>query len=164
MRIHHQVTLITQFLYKDDIHLKLQVASPPPFPTPICRCGHTFWYDLVSAGVLNFISGKTKGSSKLYVWGPNEHYFLSFSYIFLCTPEVIKGPNCTGWRAGFGPRVTYLEPLCQSKFTWVAYQVLFWFPGNKFLDLPASSRNFVAQIHQNHIVTVIRAQLFFAWQ
>ena len=46
------------------------------------------------------LSWRTKGSSEIYAQGPNEHHFLSFSYIFLCIPEVIKGPNYTGWWAG----------------------------------------------------------------
>ena len=62
-------------------------------------------------GVLSFISWRAKGSSKIYAGGPNEHNFLSFSYIFLCIPEVMKGPNYTGWQARFGLWAAYWEPL-----------------------------------------------------
>ena len=36
----------------------------------------------VSTGVVNFISWRAKGSSKINAWGPNEHQFMSFSIHF----------------------------------------------------------------------------------
>ena len=45
--------------------------------------------NMVWTSVLNFISGRTNETSKIYAWGPDaidEYHFLSFSYIFLCIP------------------------------------------------------------------------------
>ena len=50
-------------------------------------------------------------SSEIYARRPNEHHSLSFSYIFLYIPEMIKGPNYIGWRATFGLWTAYSEPL-----------------------------------------------------
>ena len=59
---------------------------------------------------LYFMEGQ-RGKFKIYTWGSNEHHFQSFSHIFQYIPKVIKGPNYTGWRAGFGQRATYWKPL-----------------------------------------------------
>ena len=58
-----------------------------------------------NAGVLKFISGRAKGSPTAHAQGPNEHHFLSF-FLNIPIPEVIKEPNYTCWRAGFGPQAT----------------------------------------------------------
>ena len=39
---------------------------------------------------------RAKGSFKIYAQGPNERYFLNFSYLFLCILEVIKGAKLVG--------------------------------------------------------------------
>ena len=40
-------------------------------------------FHIITTGVHNFISWRAKGSSQIYAQGPNEHHFLSFSYMFM---------------------------------------------------------------------------------
>ena len=66
------------------------------------------------AEVLNFISWRAKGNSKIHAWGPNEHHFWSFSYIFVCIPDSwSKGQTALVGRLDLACRPPVENPCCK---------------------------------------------------
>ena len=55
---------------------------------------HSTSEPFLRTGALNYISwgvgAKEVQKYICFIWGPNEHLFLKFSFIFLCIPEVIE--------------------------------------------------------------------------
>ena len=67
--------------------------------------------DTFKSVVRDCISWRAKGSSKYLPEGQMNLTFGAFPIYFRCIPEVIKGPNYTGWQAGFSLQATYCKPL-----------------------------------------------------